>query len=65
MRRTTFYDGVGLSDVRQPSQSRRTLLDRVLETTLETIQINNTYIQYFMSLRDIPNQPEQGIVILS
>jgi hypothetical protein len=40
-------------------------LDRVLEMTSETLQLNNTYIQDFMSSRHLPNQPQQGIVIWS
>jgi hypothetical protein len=65
MRRTNLYNGVALSGDRQPSQSRRTVLDRVLAAKSESLQMNNTYIQDFMSLRDLPNPPEQGIVILS
>jgi hypothetical protein len=60
-----LYNGVALSGDRQPSQSRSTVLDRVLAATSESLQMNNTYIQDFMSLRDLPNPPEQGIVILS
>jgi hypothetical protein len=40
-------------------------LDRVLEMTSETLQLNNTYIQDLVSLRDHTNQPQQGIVIRS
>jgi hypothetical protein len=65
MRRTNLYNGVALSGDRQPSQSRRTVLDRVLAAKSESLQMNNTYIQDFMSLRDLPNPPEQGSVILS
>jgi hypothetical protein len=65
MRRTNFYNRVALSGDRQPSQSRRTVLDRVLAATSKSLQMNNTYMQYFVSLRDLPNPPEQGIVILS
>jgi hypothetical protein len=60
-----LYNGVALSGDRKPSQSRRTLVDRFLETTSESLQLNNTYIQDSMSLRDLPNPPEQGIIIMS
>jgi hypothetical protein len=40
-------------------------LDIVLAATLEYLQLNNTYIQDFISWRDISNTPEQGVVIMS
>jgi hypothetical protein len=64
-RRTNFYNGVALSGDSQPSQRRRTILDKVLTATSESLQLNNTYIQDFISLRDLSNPPEQGIAILS
>jgi hypothetical protein len=48
----------------QPRQIRRKVLDRVWEMTSETLQLNNTYIQDFVSLGDLPNQPYQGISLL-
>jgi hypothetical protein len=60
-----YHNGVALSGDIQPRQIMITVLDRVLGNTVETLQLNNIYLQDFMSLRDLPNQPEQGIVILS
>jgi hypothetical protein len=65
LRCTTLYNGVTLSVDRQPNTSRIKLLDRFLETTTYTLQLNNTCVQDFIVLRDLPNQSEQGNVILS
>jgi hypothetical protein len=65
MRSINLYNGVALIVDKQPSHSRRTVLYRVLAAALESLQMNNTYIPDFMSLRDLPKPPEQGIFILS
>jgi hypothetical protein len=65
MRRTNLYTGVALSGDSQPSQRSRTILDKVLAATSESLQLNNTYIQDSISLRDLSNPPEQGIAMLS
>jgi hypothetical protein len=65
MWRTNLYNGLVLIGDRHPSQIRGTVLDRILEMTSETLKLHNTYIQDLMSSRDLPNQYEQEIIILS
>jgi hypothetical protein len=51
------------TDGRQaPNQSRRTLLDIVPQVPTENMWLNSAYVKYFMALRDIPKQPEEGAI---